>query len=714
MLHVVNPQSTLTTPLAQNTRKARLTKEESWATIEAAVRPWAAGGQTTRRSLERMWFISIAYLIGWQNARSAILTDTGELDPTLLGPVDDYIANHIQRIVTANVSRMAQARPDWDVIPRTPDHRDQRGAKVAQHLLDYYYDAYSFQSIREEISLWTQCTGNAFIRSDWNHRAGKKRTLWMDPFSGAPVPEDRLDDRNKEFLQAIGSVQTVDEGDMEVEVISPFQIYTPSYETKLERMPWLGIEYIRSVDWVWDNYPTEAKKLTVNEVLTTQSAKASVWWLRLPFLVGQATNFGFSGPLHNELDEFVRIREFWRPPSGRFPNGTYIVATDQQILEAGPHPYFRDGITTQRFPVDQIKYLQVPGRFWGMGLIEHLIGPQNEYNRSRSQVIQHRDILSVPIWTAPRDCDLQPLRNEIGDILEYDPSNGGKPELQNPPALSQNHLETIQRSLYDLQTLSAQSEATQAQVPTGVRSGVAIRALQEKDELVMGPAVAQMEMGFQRVARRMLTLAGRYLSIPRAIAIYGEYRMADIAYIKGEDLAGNYEVRIKPGSMMPKSKAGTQQTLMDMVQFGALNPAMDPDHQEIVLRGMEIGGTEEMFFARALDKRRAQIENDMFLHPKPGQGFPDVLDSDDPMVHLKQHELFEKTDAFELLPLIRKQAFWAHKQKHIQQIAKAQEAAMMLQALSQPAPSGSPPKEPGEASQPRQRQPTPGSDSSAA
>lgn len=186
--------------------------------------------------------------------------------------------------------------------------------------------------------------------------------------------------------------------------------------------------------------------------------------------------------------------------------------------------------------------------------------------------------------------------------------------------------------------------------------------------------------------------------------------MSDVKVFKGEDLKGNMNVRIRQGSMQPKSQAAIQSQVMDMVQLGVLSP-QNPDHEGIIIQSMDVGGYEELHFHRNLDKRRANIENYMFLRPDPtaSSPWPDVDDDDDHYEHIEEHLKFKKSDAYEQLPIPRKVAFEAHMAKHRAGIAAMVEAQAMMMAPGM-AGGGSPPKEPGDASQPRERQPTPGSE----
>ncbi len=657
----------------------------------------AASGQHGRDPvhliLEKQWFVNLAFYLGLQHFDgNEVLQD---IDPNFTLEDAGYIANHIQRIVAQNVARKTQSRPQWTVLPRSPDIDDQQGAKAGESLLEYFYDHMDIRGKRREGAFISETCGTWFWYVDWDKQKGRKKQVYRNPFNQQIIPPSQVGNTERQFLNAMGGVQELTEGDWELEVLLPFQVRVPHKYTRLEKMPWIVIERFVSLDDLWDKYDKKAATIPPEEIGTTEDNQ---YWRRLSSLVNR---HGFTLPSRGGNDyEGVTLREMWQRPSKRFPNGFKIVGTRSQLLENGPHPYFKDDLDVT-YPIIPIHNLELPGRFWSMSTVEHLLGPQRDYNRGRHQLIQHRDVLAVPQWLSPKQANVTSYQNNLGDIWEYEAPY--KPELQSPPGISQNHIGTIDQARNDLQILAAQSDPSQAMVPTGVRSGVGIRLLQEKDMQAFGPQIDCMEQGFEQLGSRALMLFWKYGSVPRAITIHGDVRQADVIFLKGADLNQNYTVRVKRGSMMPRSKAESLEVVMNLLQLGGLNPAL-PQHQRMIMKVADIGDVDALFLEQDLDRRRARIENQMFLKPSPGPefAFPDVDEDDDHQAHYEEHLLFKKTDAWEKMPPIRKVAFDAHVQKHKLAVARMIEAASLMQQASGP-PQGSPPKEPGKASQPADR-----------
>jgi len=666
------------------------------------------GGQTiggrdpVHLTLERVWFTNIAAFLGLQRVEAG--ETEGLLDPNWAMAESPFVANHIFRIVMATVARISAAKPQIDVLPKTNDIEDQIGAKVGDYFLKHYDDQFNFRKQKRELGMWLATCGNAFIEADFNPKAGKKLRVYQNPFSGESIHPTQLSPQDKAWLDKGEAYEDKAPGKIEAGVLGPFQVFVPPGYTELDKMPWVIIEHDRSLEWLWDNYPDQAKVITPDELDATPEAQ---YRRRLATLVGR---HGFSMPGRgDDYSEIVRVRTMWCRPSTRMPKGRKIVTTKSLVLENVPHPHHErmaERDTEIVFPIRHFRYCPVPGRFWAMGLVEHLLAPQREYNKTRQQAMQMRDILAVPQWLAPKTAELTSTRNNYGDIWEYS-VNGGRPELVNPPALSQMHVEAQQSSLYDMQTISAQSEVSQSQVPTGVRSGIAIQALQEKDMSVMGIPVEELEDSWKLVSQDLLTLTDVYIDTPQMLTIYGEFSGADVMVHKGSDIKGNTRVRVAPGSMMPKSKAEQQSRVMDLMQVGALNPMASPRDRRMVYKTMFDNSDVASYFREEdQDRRRAEIENQMFLKPQTDQAtgreapYPDVNDDDDHQAHMEEHLVFKKSDAFERLPIMRKMAFEAHLAKHKEAIAQLMQTQALMAGMEGSG-GGSKPKEPGKPSAPK-------------
>jgi len=681
---VQNPQATLATadPLSAfftadrgvAVKSKNLTDEDANAIIEAARPHGMRRRDSTSMALRQQWFINLLNYAGVQNLDVESILEN--VDPGLLTDKGGYVGNHILRLVMGNVARLSSARVDWSVMPNTPDQVDQEGAKVGQHLLDHLFAHLELGKKRLKICFWLDTTGTCFVYSNWDPRKGEVRKFYYDPISGQPVAKQQLAPGQQPWLDALGAYEEKPDGDHDDEVLSAFDVWLPTRFTELNRMPWVLIRRTYSLEEVFERWEDKVALLPQEE--SGVSGQYDLYRSRLPSLVRRTgLMFGNTG----QDDGAIDVDEFWAPPSKRVPGGLYIAAVRDLILEKGPSPFAEAGVDI-KFPLIDFHNIPMPGRFHSMSTVEHLIGPQLEYNRARQQVIQQRDVMSVPQWVAPKGTlSKGMMRNEFGDVMEYNPRIG-RPELVQPPALGDPVLVSGEQAKGDLQMISSFSDASLGNMPQGARSGNAVAMLQERDQMGVGPTVVELESGFERWGRHLLVLEWKFAKVPRTIQIYGESRQADIRYFKGSDLNGNTRVRVKAGSMTPKSKAATIELMTQMMTLGVLNPA-DPREKRMVLEALEVGGSEKLFHLEDGSRRRAKIENLMFFKPDPDPSFafPDVMIWDDHQAHYEEHLTALNTDEYELLPPLLKMKFQAHLNLHIGAVADMAMATATAQAV---------------------------------
>lgn len=644
-------------------------------------------------NMARQWWVNAMYYMGFQPHELPIILN--DIDPGILMSDASYTANHIMRMLLTNVARKTQNKPVWSVIPLTPDQPDQDGARVAQIILEHAYDHLDMQATSIRLQLWLEIAGTAFRYANWDKQSGTRHRIYLDPTQQQPTPIDHngLDQGTIQQLEAAGAYHDLQEGDWEHEVLSPFQVIVcPTFST-LDKQPYLRIDRMVPVHEVWNRWPDKAKDMSDNAMFAYGRVDFFARLATVTTRLGQWA--GGSEPV-----EGARLRELWIPPSGQVPEGRTIMAVGQTIVMNEPHVFKAQGMD-KVWPVVDYHCIPVPGRFHSMSTCEHLIASQRDYNRGRAQMVAQRDAY-VPQWLAPKGAlSGQPLRNEFGDVWEYEATHG-KPELAPAPPLNQSALQSVEAARQDMQVIAAQSDATQAQNPAGVRSAVALRMLQEADQQVIGPAISSIESGDRRYGELLLQLAWRNMSLPRAIALVGESRQSDIHWFTGTDIRGNTRVRVVPGSAMPRSRAAAMSVVMDMVQMGALNPATSTKDRRLVWKTLELGDTDYAFQLEDATRRRARIENMMIARPSAADDrrVPEVDPDDDQQAHLEEHILFKQTDEYERLPPIRKMIMNAHIQMHHQFVAQMVQATVAMQQASAGPAAGSAPKQPGKASQP--------------
>jgi hypothetical protein len=136
---------------------------------------------------------------------------------------------------------------------------------------------------------------------------------------------------------------------------------------------------------------------------------------------------------------------------------------------------------------------------------------------------------------------------------------------------------------------------------------------------------------------------------------------------------------------------------------------MIPEDRELMLQTLELGDPKKVMEEERLDRRRARIENDLFVSPRVDEqgrpaGWPEVDPDDNHAVHKQEHRLLKKSDIYAQWDVTRRLAFDAHIATHDDYLVMAMEAQMAMQGASAAGPQqGSQPAEKGAPSPPKRK-----------
>lgn len=718
-------------PWLSNKPVSRLKDDEALALIDARCRVTNAS-QASYFRLQRLWFECCAQFAGIQSRRdlNLLLRDVDRAHP--MGDLDDIVVfNHLFHHVSYIASRLAQQRGSFDVVPPTSDYRDVQAAKVGKQLLDHFHHDLGLDEVRRELGTWLACTGNGFLGTTWDAKAGRELTIHKDPVTGRRIAPQ--DEEEAKWYEEMGATTIVPEGNLAVEALSGFNIRAPRNCKRIRDAGWVIIERIKPIEWVWENYPKEARELQPSSLMSGMRFEdGSFFLVALESVVSQSHNpFGGSISAGMERDEQVVIRELWIPPNGLLKKGAYIVAAPGILLENSIHPSVEAKTEAEkqvRHPLAHARYMLQPGRLWGTGPVEHALGPQAETNEAYNWQRDYRDTMR-PVLPVPKGHSITSINTDFGQALEHDMPS--MPAYLEPPSPNQAVFTTGAQAMDAMNRVFARNDVTQGQTPPNVRTGVAIRALQEQDLATSGISVQELEDAWARSSTTQLILARRYMTEERAIQVYSDSFMVDVRAFKGSDLRDSLRVIPKRGSMVPKSRTETAAMIQDSMALGGLDPA-DPRDKRVIIEGLDLGVNRISFRIEDLQRRNARLENDTFsrfqINPKsgivmiydelsgrviPAMGstgdiipFPDVDDDDIDPLHLEEHMEFKQTDQYKSLHPIVQLAFDAHSMKHKRKLAQLQAAMAMSQ--QQPTAAGaagpgqpSPPREAGQPSKPK-------------
>ena len=586
-----------------------------------------------------------------------------------------YIANLIMPMVMSTLARVGSDPAPLRVAPRKPDVKSRSAALLGDRLLQFFNEHLESDEKRMEALLWALVCGSGFMKQVYNPEAGERQTENIN-----------------------GEEKLVRVGDIELEVANPFQMHVPQHVTKFRHFPWIIQDTARTLEYVWEHWPDKAPYV----VPQPMGSRPYFFEERIQDLVGIR---GFAGSQDVESDpNMVYVSEFWSKPCrgpGRdgkiknYPNGMRGVIAGGVVLEVGDNPYVELGIG---LPFVDYHWIPIPGRFWGMSLVEQLTPPQREYNRGRSQLQEHKNLMRGGKWLLPKGHGIPStsITSEPGEIVEYNPTLP-KPEMITPPPLPNDIMEDITSCKMEMQDIAAQQDVSQAKAPGSIRSGLAVQLLQQQDMARMTVPQRQIWHSDKRLANHRLLIVQKKFRRSRVIAISSPSHEWHFDEFMGSDLRGHTDVRLVLDPGLPQSGVARRQEILDYVQLGVLDP-QNPDHQGVMFKSLELGDVQGYVYERVLDETRAEQENGLMLEApttEAGILIPPVDDFDDHATHVRVHRRMILSPEFMKMEPAHQDSVKAHLTQHIM----ALQMAAMAQQEKVEASKGAP-GEKGEASQP--------------
>jgi hypothetical protein len=226
------------------------------------------------------------------------------------------------------------------------------------------------------------------------------------------------------------------------------------------------------------------------------------------------------------------------------------------------------------YPFAKIDHIPT-GRFYAESTIKDLIPIQKEYNRSRSQAIEARNLTSKPQWKVPMgSVDIKKLTAQPGLVVEYTPGFD-PPERVIPPELPAYFMQDQQANLNDMDYISNQFEITQGRTPPGVEAASAISYLQEENDSILLDTITSLEECVERIGYQAIMLAKQYWDPQKLVQIMSGNQVYEVMQFKTNSLPDQVDFRVQHGSMAPRSRAAKQAFILELIDK-QLIPPMKP------------------------------------------------------------------------------------------------------------------------------------------
>jgi hypothetical protein len=635
------------------------------------VEDFYTNGVNRRRAYEKQWYFNMAFFLGhqwvvWNKTKNSLEK------PVVPSWRVRLTANKIMPTVLHSVARMTQSRPNYVVIPGTTDDEAVNAAEVSRKALEYIHRISQMDMLNQRLILWMIVYGTAFKDPYFDTTAGirksePKTTTQINPETGESeeIPIIGNDDQPEMYDIATGEIDT--------DILSPFSVIPEAGATNLEKSFRVMKVVSASLEWIRNAYPENGKYVKA-EVDSNVSSMEK----QLQHLMGEQ----FQNEKIEEKDKksehgYATIKELREKPSKKHPNGRCIRVANGVLLESGDLPY-KYMIKRNTLGMVKYDYIALGERFWGKSPVEDMIPLQIDRNKSLSQIIENRNMMSKPKWIVHVQSRVSKtaITSEPGEVIQHStPAGVAEPHPVTPPSMPNYVFNLLDVGGGDLDDVGLIARVSRGEAPPGVSSGIAINYLQEKDNSVFGPFMTRFECKEGIAGTYTLEIAKEKYREPRILKIIGQNNEIEVLDFEAtEDMPT--DVWVQSGSSLPSSLVAKQNLILEYAKGGLFGDITDDKTRMRALRLAEIGGIDTLYEENAIDEREAKRENRLFEHGEKC----DVNVFDNHAMHIYYHDFWRKSDRYRQLvkenPNVATYAE-AHITFHMQKDPQAQAQAAM-------------------------------------
>jgi hypothetical protein len=602
-------------------------------------------------------------------------------------------ANKLLPAVRNDIAVSTKTKPTFDIVPAGTDEDDKATAKAGNKILPYLQRINDPHLHRKGVVLWYEIIG-----SGW-------RKIYWDP--NAKVDRMNSQQGDEDFDPNYPPMAPIFKGEVRVELI-------PNTELIYDHR----IKDIRRLLWI-----IHAKSITKGDArsrfgdIVDQVSKAAWRENRKGESTFDAQVAGDFARLSQDLlttpskpeeahltedDKETNIYEFWHIIDKNMPQGSFAVGLGDldKLVAVANQPYPIETYPHQELPFVGASPLSLSGITIRSPANLTIARPlQREYNKVRSEILDHCDALGAGVIFAPRgaNIDYKKMDNLHGNIIEYDGAGMNKPSREPGVPLQGGvfaHLDTI---LKDIDEVFAFHEPSKGIMPEGgPRSAIGLQTLQEADATQLSPMIIGLDEADERVAHQMLSLALANYG-ERMIEIIGKDNRWTLEQINAAELNGKVNVIVRTGSSLPMNKTLEMEKTVFAWQSGLMGDPNDPEIRAKVLKAMELGSFDQVLQDNAKQENFAKMEfiqAEKLAQQMPPDGdlaqfvfVPPINSFDDHHVHKKEHTNWILDKYYEYIGSgqpqfqILAQAFLDHSNMHGQAIYEAQMMQIQQQML---------------------------------
>lgn len=528
---------------------------------------------SARVAHEAIWMQNIAAVLGFTGLQYNAVTKS--LQPiNRVGNASRRNRMQVNKLLPALQTRLAKLTknpPKYDVRPNDMTQEAKDNARFKLDILNAKWDDLKINQKRYELMMFAEECGHAYLGINWDDSLGN---LIEDPETG----------------------EVMFEGDIRIDVISPFEIFPDPLAKSFEEAKYLIRAKVRPLHYFIDQYGEKGAKVKEEEV-----------WLQSAQFQSRINTMNTRGPsagTQNQATKNSAIEmTYYERPSRKYPKGRMIITASGVLLK-------NDELPCGKFPLVKFDCVIIGGKYYSESLITHARPVQDQYN----QIIRRRAdwanklLNGKYIYAKGSEVIREAFTDEQAEMVQYTPvpnaPDGGRPQAADIPTIPSYAYEEENRLREQFDEIMGLGDMDRGVLPAAGIPAIGMQLLLEGSEQRISPEIEQHEMAYAEIGALILDYVQAYYKTPRKIKFLGKnsYLVKDV---EGKMLEGSNDVTVIKGSTVPNSKALRRQELINAYDRGLMGDPADPAVRSNLMRLLEFGDISEAYIDEAINQARA-------------------------------------------------------------------------------------------------------------
>ena len=557
--------------------------------------------QLERRHLEEVWRKDLNFISGKQYETDEVY---GKTEEKRYEWEEKKVYNHISGIMDVRQSKLCSNRPNVTVIPASSDSRDMATARTCQQICQSLWYKNRLGDLISKALNWSEVCGTSFYKVTWNSELGE---LIFD------------DEGNK-----------AKSGDVQIDVISPFEIYPQNlmYEN-LEDNESIIHARAFTISKIKDMYGIEVEGENVDVLGVSKDA--------------QGINSGYLYKNSASVDKYALVIEKYYLPTKERPNGRLVIICGDYLCYDGELPYKNLEHGVRGYPFVKQVSLPITGSFYGASIVERCIPLQEDYNALKNRKLEFLNRISMGVVMAEEgSIDIDNLEEEglePGKVIVYR-QGATPPSFMVSSSLPVDFTEEEIRIQNEFSTISGVSDLiSQSRINYSNLSGAALQILIEQENSRLSVSLNSVNNAVCQIASQVLRLYKQFVTFPRVLKIVGEKGAIDALCFSNQDITTD-EVVLDTQSEIVITKAQKRSMIYEILNTGILqdeNGKLPNTTRQKVIEMLGLGVYDMGNDESSLQVKYAQKENLEFAESDKEIHVQEIDNHD---LHIKEHVCF--------------------------------------------------------------------------